>query len=288
MGGKANTPPVPNYQGIAQQQSQSSQDLLAQQTAANRPNENTPWGAISWNPPSNPYTGTWSSNETLNPNEQALLTGQQSQQVASAGAGSNLFNTSGMTKGLDFSGAPKVNSGSYYTPEAQNAVWGEFQNMQMPLQHQQTESEQSQLEAQGLRPGDAAYDNAMRNLSNTQYTQQQSAEDQAVLAGEQEAQAMQGMDVQAQNQYENSQMQERMGNLNMFNSFMGTPQNNVNIPSFAQSGMAQTPNLLGAASEMYGGQLNATNAQNAAAGNMWNGILGAIGSGVGMYAALGA
>lgn len=258
---------------LANQQSQASQQLLAQQTEANRPNQSTPWGNTSWTSAYDPSTGgyNWSENESLNPNEQKALTEQQQGAATTAGAAGNLWNTSGVANGLNFSGAPEVHAGNYYTPEAQNAVWNEFQTMQQPLQEQQTQSQQAQLEAQGLRPGDAAYDTSMKNLSNTQYQQDQSAEDQAVLAGEQEAAQMQGMDVQAQNQYINKQTAQQEGNLNMYNTMMGTT-GNLQVPQFGQAGVGQTPDYLGAAESQYGSQLNAANAANAQNANLWSGI----------------
>lgn len=285
MGGKSETPATPDYSGLAQQQGQISSNLLNQQTAANRSDTSTPYGSTSWTAPTTPG-GQWTGSETLNPTLQSTLEGQENNQQAQTGiqgqqigAQENLFNSfngSGGYSPIDYSGVPKVQGGDYYDKNAQDAVWGQFQGMELPLQQQQTELQQSQLEGQGLRPGDAAYDTAMKNLSNTQYQQTQSAQDQAVLAGEQEGQTMQGMDVQAQNSGINLANQ-KLNNTNMFNSLMGQPGqiNPSGTPtsiSSTNAGLASTPDLTGAAQNTYGSQLNSTNASNAANGNLWQGL----------------
>ena len=283
MGGKS-TPPTPDYSGIAAQQAASNQQLLQQQTAANRPNQITPWGQMNWTSTGTGPNQQWTGTETLSPMMQNVVTAQQAGQAGAAQQAQGMLGA-GDIQALNFSGAPQVQSGQYYNPQAQNAVWNQFQTMQQPLQQQQTEQQQSQLQAQGLRPGDAAYDTAMRNLGNTQYQQQQMAQDQAVLAGEQEAQTMQGMDVQAQNQYMNRMQAQNMGNLNMYNSLMGNQVGGINAPQFATAGMGQTPDLMGAAEQTYGAQLNAANAANAAQGNMYQGI-GELGMTAAMLAML--
>ena len=279
MGGKADTPQIPDYYGLAQQQGQISSSLLGQQTAANRPNTSTPWGSQSWTPNAN---GTWTGTEQLNPVEQQTLNTQQGVQSGLAGSAANLAggaDASLFNGGINYSNVPSVQGGTYYTPQASNAVWDQFQQMQKPLQDQQTQSQQAQLEAQGLRPGDAAYDTAMRNLSNTQYGQTQSAEDQAVLAGEQEAQTMQGMDVTAQQAALGTTNSEAQNQLNLFNSLYGnTGINNPSQPTAASSGVAQTPDLSGAGMNMYNSALNNTNAQNASSANTAAGVTALLGS----------
>lgn len=282
MGSKSDTPPTPPYMQLAQQQSQAQQQLLQQQTVANRPNQYTPWGNLTWS--QDPTSGQWTSQTQLNPTAAASLQGQQAGQLGAVQAGQNLFNTSGVGAGLNFSGAPQVQSGQYYDPKAQQAVWQQFQSMQQPLQQQQMQSQQAQLAGQGLRPGDPGYDSAMRNLGNAQYQQQQAAQSQSVLAGEQEAAQMQGMDVQAQNQYINAQTQQQMGNMNLFNAMMGNQVGQLQTPGFAPSGMAQAPQYLQAAEQMYGADLNSMNAQNAAAGNLWSGIGTIAGGAIGAMA----
>jgi hypothetical protein len=290
VGGKSEAPPAPDYGELATQQGQISSNLLQQQTTANRPDTTTPFGSTAWN--YNPLTQTWGGSQTLTPQLQGILgqtetnagqtAGVQGQELGQAG---NLFNadtSSGAFGPINYSGVQPVESGNYYNPQAQNAVWNEFQTMEQPLQQQQTESQQSQLEGQGLRPGDAAYNTAMGNLSNTQYQQDQAAQDQAVLAGEQEAQTMQGMDVQAANAQTSAINNNVSGNLNLFNSLMGgggtQPNYGTSSLSPTNAGVSQTPDLLGAQQQTYDAMLNQTNASNAASGSLWGGLGSILGT----------
>lgn len=282
MGGKSDAPAAPDFYGLANEQGQISSNLLQQQTTANRPNTTTPFGSTMWN--YDPRTQQWSGSETLNPTLQQTLNTQENTGLtaanlgsAEAGAAGGLLNgevNNGLFNPIDYSNVGNVQSGNYYDPKAQDAVWNEFQTMQKPLQDQQMEQQVSSLNAQGLRPGDTAYDNSVRNLQNTQFEQQQAAEDQAVLAGEQSAQAMQGMDLQAQQANLNTDNAEKMGQLNLFSGLMpsqsGVPTN-TNLP-YTTAGVSQTPNLMGAGENAYGAALNSTNASNAAAGNLWGGL----------------
>jgi hypothetical protein len=283
VGGKSNAPASPDYYSLANQQSVEQSQLLQQQTADNRPNTTTPFGSTAWN--YSPATG-WSGTQTLNPQlQQTLDTSEQGAQqtaqnkLTESGAGSNLLNTdlsNGAFNPVNYGGDQQVQGGNYYNNSAGNAVWNQFQNMEQPLMNQQTESQQSQLEAQGLRPGDEAYDNATKNLQNTQYQQEQSAQDQAVLAGEQEAQTMQGMDVQANQAQMNQQNTQQTQNMNMLNSILGQGGTNPNygtssVPG-ASAGAATAPNLMGAGQNAYDAALNQTNASNAGNANLWSGL----------------
>lgn len=286
MGGKSNTPAAPPYMDLAQQQSQAQQQLLQQQTTANRPNTTTPFGSTSWN--YNPATQSWSGNQTLNPLLQGTLTEQEQEQQGQGGAGLNLFNSNvgaGTFNPLNYGTTTQVQDPTYNNAQAQSAVWNQFQTMEQPLMQQQTEQQRSQLEAQGLRPGDAAYDNAMNNLGNQQFQQTQAAQDQAVLTGEQEAQSMESQQVQAQQQQIAAMSGQQNQNMNLLNSVMGMQPNlGSSQIGTSQAGVAQAPNLLGAAEQMYGAQLNETNAANAANSNLFSGLTQLGGAGMMAYA----
>jgi hypothetical protein len=65
------------------------------------------------------------------------------------------------------------------------------------------------------------------------------------------------------------EMQRRGMSLNEMNALLSGQQVQMpNMPSFSQSGQAQTPNILGATQMGYDAQLGAANAQNAAFGNL--------------------
>jgi len=62
MGGKAPAPP--DYTGAAQAQAQGSRENVIEQTFANRPNVNTPYGNITWNRPEYPGAPGYMANES--------------------------------------------------------------------------------------------------------------------------------------------------------------------------------------------------------------------------------
>lgn len=73
MGGKAATPPAPDYLGAATAQAQASEKATRAQNFANRPEINTPFGTQSWNtksvtdPSSGELVTQWTQNTTLAP-----------------------------------------------------------------------------------------------------------------------------------------------------------------------------------------------------------------------------
>lgn len=78
---------------------------------------------------------------------------------------------------------------------------------------------------------------------------------------------------QARQQAIAEQMQQRGMSLNEMNALLSGQQVAMpNMPSFAASGQAQTPDLMGAMNNTYNAQLGAYNAQQAAGGNLLGGL----------------
>lgn len=80
--GGGNAPQAPDYMALANKQAKNSKEVTNQQTWANRPTQNTPWGSISWNAGTaiDPATGkkmtTWTQNYQLTPEMQKALGSQ--------------------------------------------------------------------------------------------------------------------------------------------------------------------------------------------------------------------
>jgi hypothetical protein len=313
---KPDAPAAPDYSELAGQQSIASQDLAAQQTAANRPDVSTPWGNLSYGTSGasiDPATGALVDNDTesvnLTPQEQQSVQNQQNISAGETGTAANLLNTiAGQINQTPGTVSPTqsmtgAGAGIDYNPgqinqQAENAVWNQFQNMQEPLQQQQTQEQNAQLAAQGLKPGDAAYNTAQQNLLNTQFTQDQTAEDQAVGAGEQEgatefgeanaAQAQGFGQEGTQLQYNNAQIPQNIQNeeaelglgqeqsgydINLLNGLMNGQQ--VGMPTFpgtTSAGSGTAPNLLGAGEDQEQAALDAYNAQTGSANSLMQGL----------------
>jgi hypothetical protein len=325
---KGSAPAAPNYAAAATTQGEQTQALNAQQTAANRPDVSTPWGSLGYTTSASidPATGTpvtdYNESVNLTPQEQQSVTNQQNIQAGTSGIASNLLNTVGSqinaapgqvapTQQMTGAGVGVNTNPEMLDQATTNATYQQFQNMEQPLQQQQTLAQNAQLEAQGLRPGDQAYDTANTNLLNTQFTQDQTAQDQALLAGEQEGSTLFGEQNSAQaqdfgqegtqTQYNNSLIPQGISNqeaelglgqeqsgydLNLLNSLMNGEQ--VSMPSFpgtTSAGSGQAANLLQAAEDTGQSDLNTYNAQTSSS-NATLGALGGLASDAALYAAL--
>jgi len=302
---KGSEPASPDYTAAAEEQGQQTQQLNAQQTANNRPDVTTPWGSLTYSqgtPYIDPATGTLvdnpQENVSLTPEEQQSVDAQQAISANRTGTAQSLLTGLDQQVNQPNPTVPAAQSltgagqGIDYNPssldaQTENAVWNQFENMQEPLQQQQTQQQNAQLAAQGLKPGDAAYDTANTNLLNTQFSQDQTAEDQAVLAGQQEASTLFGEQNSAQAQgygqdasqleYDNSLIPQNISNeeaglglgqeqdlfdANLMTGLLNGQQ--VSMPSFpgtTSAGSGQAANLLQAAEDQGNADLNEYNAQ---------------------------
>lgn len=329
-GGKGSAPAAPDYVGAAQEQGQASKDIVTQQTWANRPNVYTPFGNQTWsnNVAIDPSTGQpvtqWTSNVGLTPELQRSADAQQRIQQGRSNAAEQLLGqaTNATATPMDWGALPsaftfnaptaangqiadsgKVQTslagGNNYRDTAQEAVW---QRMQPALQQRRSATE-TQLANQGLTRGSEAWNNAMRDLNESE----NSARLQAIEAGRSEAAQQFQQDLsagsfanqaqqqdfaqnlqrlqtgnQAQSQtlannlsFGNYQanlrqqaiseaMQKRGQPLSELNALLTGQQVNMpNMPSFSLSGKAETPNIMGAQQLGYQADMSRFNVDQA-------------------------
>lgn len=133
---------VPNYVGLANQQSQAS-----------RFNQFTPYGVSTWN--GNTQT------QMLSPDQQKILD-QQEQYSQGVGDKINQGLYSVGNFGVDQSTLPQLDT------QAGDTVYQSYMNRLQPQMTQQNESFEQQMANQGIAPGTQAYDNAKRNLMQGQ------------------------------------------------------------------------------------------------------------------------
>jgi len=107
MGKKSAPPPPPDYAALAKQQAELDKTAAQEQTVANRPTQNTPWGSTSWT--QNP-DGQWTENLTLDPAEQSALDQQRQFDTQKQGIASGLLDKAGTTLGqpLSLEGLPEL------------------------------------------------------------------------------------------------------------------------------------------------------------------------------------
>lgn len=191
---KGSPPAAPNYTGAAQQQGQDAQNLNAQQTYANRPDQYSPFGSTTYNANQaiDPATGRpvtqWTQQTQLNPQSQAALDSQMQLMTGRSDlAGGMLGNVQqSLGQPFDWSNLPGAGQApssyqmqSQLNPTTQNTTAPEFQQQTndyinqalqriQPAHDYQTQQLQTQLANEGLTQGSQAYNQALLQNSNNQ------------------------------------------------------------------------------------------------------------------------
>jgi hypothetical protein len=189
-GGKA--PSAPDYSGLAKQDAEEQRKTAEQITGWNRPNQTDQYGnTLTWNKDA---SGNWSQSVNMNPEIQA---GQNSL-MKNFYAGANMLSNQGAfdaptlnSSGLQFTnvgggggggGGPSFEKidkfkntipqlGSFDSSQGDKVANDMFQasmNRLRPQQEHDSAAMDTQLRQQGLQPGTAAYDRAMKNLMTSQ------------------------------------------------------------------------------------------------------------------------
>ena len=259
--GKAKTPETPDYKCAAEATAAGNKEAVLTQTAANRTNQITPQGNLTYaitgqDPYGNP---TWTSTQTYSPDQQAIYQGNVDLSKGLLGTAQ-----SGLGKVDEMLSNPVIdqsrlatmptNPGESYTDAAMRYM--------QPTQDRQREQLRSQLANQGITMGSEAYTNAMQDQGD----QFDRANLQAIMSGMDKNMVARQQGIQEQN-YINTYP------LNIINALR--TGNQVQNPSFVnvpQQGYAAGPDYLGATQTQYNAELGAANAENAAFGNTMGGL----------------
>lgn len=286
--GKSSPPPAPDYTGAAKETAAGNLEAAKYTTEANRINQYTPYGSITYNQTPTAAGGTqWSMNQSLSPEQQALF--NQNQQinqslgnVAQQGLG---YVQSALDKPLSFEGMQAIQDPGQIQQQASDAA---YQNATQYLDPQFAQSQQameSQLANQGITRGSEAFNREMENFGRQKQQAYGSARNQAYLQGLQGAgQAYsQGMGNRQQQITEAQTLQQNP--LNMLNAVRsGQQMQTANLPQqlsqYNQQGVAG-PDLLGAASATGNYNQGVYNAQQAGQSNMVGGLFGLGGAALG-------
>lgn len=223
------TPVIPDYTGAAEATAASSRDVNEQQTWANRPTLNTPFGQQTWevkptwDPTTETYLNSWTQNTNLTPEAQHALDSQMDIQQGRSDLASGLLNRvqdeygqpmdwsqfddraqapgahdytpEEIQRQLDTSGLQNVDGSTDYNKAAGDAIFNQFKDRNEPQFTKDTAALRTQLYNQGLQEGDEAYDDEMKKLGQRQDDARQNASYQATIGAGAEAQRMQGMDL---------------------------------------------------------------------------------------------
>jgi hypothetical protein len=271
LGPAPSAPAAPDYRAAAQETAAGNLDAARQATAANRVNQVTPYGNLSYAiTGSDPYGNpTWTATQTLSPEQQQLLDYQNQTsiglgQLAGKGLGyvSNMLETP-----FDVSKLPST--GFNPSQSYQDAY---MQRLAPQLQMGRDQLAQD-LANKGIDIGSKAYENAMR---------MQAQRENDLLLGA----TTQGFGVGQQARQTALQEQAYLRNepLNTLSAVRTGAQ--VQGPQFVNSAQQATtagPDILGAAQMGYNAQMGDFNAKQAAQANFNAGLMGLGGAGIMKY-----
>lgn len=192
-------PPPPDYRAAAQEQGAANAEAARIAGRMNNPNVNGPYGSqtVTWD------GDTPTINQTLTPEQQAILNSHNATQLGMSGLAQQGITTAGgiLGKPVDFGGAPSeagaFNGASLPStlnrnglpPMAANSgairdrVIAAMLSRANPAIDRQAEQTNSDLIARGIRPGTEAYTREQDAINR----QRNDAQQQAELAGEQAA-----------------------------------------------------------------------------------------------------
>ena len=195
-------------------------------------------------------------------------------------------------------GTPSLQSGiegsDPFYQKAGDAIYQQFSNRAEPQFQRDTAATETQLRNQGLKPGDEAYDQQIKQLRQSQGDARQQASLAATQGAGAEAGRMQGMDIgaagfgnsaktnqfnlgmaqsnamtQQRQQQIAEEMQKRGFSLNEINALISGQQVGLpGMPSFNQANKADTTQYMTAAQNQYGAAQDQSNAQNATIGGI--------------------
>jgi len=271
LGPAPSAPAAPDYRAAAQETAAGNLEAARQATAANRVNQVTPYGNLSYaitgaDPYGNP---TWTATQTLSPAQQQLL---DYQNQASLGLGKLAGQGLGYVENMlqtPFNTAALPSTGFNPSQTYQEAY---MQRLAPQLQMGREQLAQD-LANKGIDIGSKAYENAMR---------MQGQRENDLLA----AATTQGFGVGQQARQSALQEQAYLRNepLNTLSAVRTGAQ--VQGPQFVNSAQQATtagPDILGAAQMGYNAQMGDFNAQQAAQANFNQGLMGLGAAGIMKY-----
>lgn len=230
--GKKNAPAPPDYAGLAQQQADASRRLANEQTAANRPNQSTPFASSTW---AQGPDGQWTQQVGFNG---PLAGAAQSAQQQAADA---------MGQPLDFSGLQQMTSGEAARQQAIDAAYGQATSRLDPRFSRARDSERTRLLNQGLAEGSEAFRRAMGELGMQENDAYNQAQFSAIGQGTQAGQAIFGQNLAARQQGMSELLRKRQQPMQDLQSLQGLTA----MPGFSQAGRGETPQLLNAGQQQY-------------------------------------
>jgi hypothetical protein len=260
MGKSSSAPPPPDYAGAARETAAGNLDAARANIAANRVNQETPYGSLNYTMSGEDKYGNpmWSAKQTLAPDQQKLLDIQNQLSIGTGQLGQKGLGYVENMISQPFDTSKLVSTGFDPSQSYQDAYMQRLQ----PQIAQGREALATQLANSGIPVGSEAYKRAMM-------TQGQKENDLLAAATTQGF----GVGQQARQQGFNELAYQRNEPINTLNAVRSGAQ--VQGPSFVNPAMqANTAgaDILGATQMGYNAQMGAANAQNAANNAMTQGL----------------
>lgn len=258
--GKSDPPPAPDYAAAAQATAQGNLQAAQQATKANRVNQYTPYGSLTYS--QNPDE-TWNQTVNLTGVGQQLLDQQNKSSLGLAGLQDNAMGrvSDSFSQPFDFGSVQDV----------QDQAYSAFKSRLDPVWNQREAGLETKLANQGIARGTEAYTNAMRDFNSGR----NDAEQQAIIGAINTA----PQTLQIASSIRNQPLNE----LNALRT--GSQVTNPTFSNVPQQATTSGADMLGATTAGYNAVLGATNASNAASANTMNGLMG-LGSSLGSAAIL--
>lgn len=245
-------PQAPDFTGAAEQTSRASQDSINQQTAANRPTQNTPWASTNWQQGPD---GQWTQTTNFSGPLAGASSAVQQQLAASLGTP------------LDFSGLPQVGSGEDARNQAIESAYSQATSRLDPQWQQRESAERTRLLNQGLSEGSEAFRNAMSDFSRQRNDAYGSAMNSAIGQGTAAGQALFGQNMAARQNALSEMLRARgqpMAEAQALQGFLA-------MPGFTNSGAYSPTDYLGAAMGQHNAAMQGWQAQNQANADIFTG-----------------
>lgn len=260
--GKDEPPPAPDYEAAAKATATGNIDAARVATAANRVNQVTPFGNLTYKQTGTDSYGnpTWTATQELSPAQQDIANKQ-------ADLSSGLLTTA--KSGLDYAGNV-ISKPGIDTSKLASTGFDPGQSYQdailkrlSPQLDRENQSFEQDMANKGIGVGTAAYNNAKTLLAQNQNDRLTSATVQGINTG-----------LTANQQGFNQAAYNQMQPINVINALRTGSQ--VSTPNYVNPALQSTtqgPDLLAATTNKYNAQLGATNAANANTANFTSGLM---------------
>lgn len=194
--GKKDPAPAPDIVGAAEKEGRYSKDIAREATYADRPDQFNAFGSNTWDQQrvTDPATGEkvtkWTQNQEFNPRTQNLfdsgMTRNQNLVDMSNGMDSRIQDEMGGAPDWEQFGDVIGFDPNANRQEAEDAAYGRSTQRLDPRFESQQAALETQMANRGLRPGDAAYDSAMKNFDTGRNDAYEMAQMGAVSDGREE------------------------------------------------------------------------------------------------------